>query len=54
MGSQTWGFSSVKVADRDERRYVRRINFVGPNHKDLQARLVYDYGELRVELFFST
>ena len=43
---QTWGFENID----DERRYVRHVDFVGPGNEHIQARLVYDFCELVLQL----
>jgi len=47
---QTWGFEQVN----DERRYVRHVDFIGPENEHIQARLVYDFCELVPQLARST
>ena len=37
---QVWGFEEVGGA----KRHVRRVHFVSPKGKEVEARLVYDYG----------
>lgn len=37
---QIWGFEEIN----SERRYVRHVNFVGPEKENIQAKLIYDYG----------
>lgn len=39
VAEQAWGFEEVN----GERRYVRHIDFTGPQGENIQARLVYDY-----------
>lgn len=39
IAEQIWGFELVG----DERRYVRHVDFLGPEGEHLQARLVYDF-----------
>ena len=39
---QTWGFEQIN----NERRYVRHVDFIGPENEHIQARLVYDFCEL--------
>lgn len=39
-----WGFLEVN----GERRYSRLLKFTGPKSEDIEARLVYDYGELSI------
>jgi hypothetical protein len=43
---QIWGFEQVN----DERRYVRHVDFIGPENEHIQARLVYDFCELVLQL----
>lgn len=43
---QTWGFEQID----DERRYVRHVDFIGPGEEHIQARLVYDFCELVLQL----
>ena len=38
---QTWGFEEIN----NERRYVRHVDFIGPENEHIQARLVYDFRE---------
>ncbi|KAI9513039.1 hypothetical protein F5148DRAFT_1145635 [Russula earlei] len=38
IAEQIWGFEEIN----GERRYVRHIDFIGPENEHLQARLVYD------------
>ncbi|KAH8998850.1 hypothetical protein EDB86DRAFT_3064020 [Lactarius hatsudake] len=39
IAEQIWGFELVG----DERRYVRHLDFLGPESEHIQARLVYDF-----------
>ncbi|KAI9445315.1 hypothetical protein H4582DRAFT_1806344 [Lactarius indigo] len=39
IAEQIWGFELVG----DERRYVRHVDFLGPESEHIQARLVYDF-----------
>ncbi|KAI9460994.1 hypothetical protein BJY52DRAFT_1203673 [Lactarius psammicola] len=39
IAEQIWGFELVG----DERRYVRHVDFLGPEGEHIQARLVYDF-----------
>ncbi|KAH9009553.1 hypothetical protein EDB83DRAFT_2512990 [Lactarius deliciosus] len=39
IAEQIWGFELVG----DERRYVRHLDFLGPEKEHIQARLVYDF-----------
>ena len=43
---QTWGFEEIN----NERRYVRHVDFTGPEDEHIQARLVYDFCEHILEL----
>lgn len=43
---QTWGFEQIN----DERRYVRHVDFIGPENEHIQARMVYDFCELVLQL----
>jgi hypothetical protein len=43
---QTWGFEQIN----NERRYVRHVDFIGPENEHIQARLVYDFCELVLQL----
>ena len=46
---QTWGFEKID----DERRYVRHVDFIGPGNEHIQARLVYDFCELVLQLAWT-
>ncbi len=46
---QTWGFEQIN----DERRYVRHVDFIGPDNEHIQAHLVYDFRELVLQLAWS-
>ncbi|KAI0257666.1 hypothetical protein BJV78DRAFT_53176 [Lactifluus subvellereus] len=39
IAEQIWGFEEI----RGERRYVRHVDFTGPEGEHIQVRLVYDY-----------
>ncbi|KAI0286924.1 hypothetical protein BGY98DRAFT_1104985 [Russula aff. rugulosa BPL654] len=39
IAEQTWGFEQIN----NERRYVRHVDFIGPENEHIQARLVYDF-----------
>jgi len=39
IAEQIWGFEEIN----GERRYVRHVDFIGPNNEHIQARLVYDF-----------
>ncbi len=47
---QTWGFEQIN----DERRYVRHVDFIGPESEHIQACMVYDFCELVLQLAWST
>ncbi|KAH9984651.1 hypothetical protein BJV74DRAFT_583864 [Russula compacta] len=42
IAEQFWGFEEI----HEERRYVRHVDFIGPEDEHVQARLVYDFCEL--------
>jgi len=39
IAEQTWGFEQIN----NERRYVRHVDFIGPEDEHIQACLVYDF-----------
>jgi hypothetical protein len=44
LETKVWGVKDVS----GERRYVRHVKFTGPGGEDIEAALIYDYGERSV------